>query len=452
MASTPVTLPAGPKGLPVIGSLLDFQYRPLRFFRELEQHYGRMATVYVGKQPVLFCFRPEHIRYFLTENPRNFVKPGNANDTGLKLFLGEGLLTIDGDHHRQQRRLVQPAFHKLRVDSYASTMTRYAQETIASWRPGSVVNMASEMQALTLRIITKTLFNVDSIKQTKQLGHAFDAVISSPPRRSVITSRINFPLATERAREEGSRTIDTFIYNLIKQRRESDSDTGDVLSMLLQAQKHEPESMTDTQIHDHILTFVAAGHETAQNTLSWTFYLLSQHPHVRAKLLAEIQTVLAGRVPTLEDLPNMPYLEGVINESWRFYPPAWRQARMAREDFELDGQRIPAGTITILSQWVLHNLPDVWGDPENFRPERWDKRNAQSIPQGAYFPFGLGPRICIGMTFAQLETKLLLATILQSYVPQLKPRAHIVFQPLVTLRPKYGMPMRLEENNTIIPV
>ncbi|GCE30289.1 cytochrome P450 [Dictyobacter alpinus] len=450
MVTTPTPLPTGPKGLPVIGSLLDFQYRPLRFFRELEQRYGRMATVHIGKQPLLFCFRPEHIRYFLTENPRNFVKPGNANDVGLKLFLGDGLLTIDGDHHRQQRRLVQPAFHKHRVDSYATIMTRYAQETIASWQPDSVVNMASEMQYLTLRIITKTLFNVDSIEQTKKLGHAFDVVISGGPPRTVIKSRIRSPFASTRELDEASRTIDTFIYGLIEQRRKTNDDTGDVLSMLLQAQQNEPESMTDKQIHDHVLTFVAAGHETAQNTLSWTFYLLSQHPHVRAKLLAELQTVLAGRVPTLDDLPKLPYLEGVINESWRFYPPAWRQARMALEDFELDGKCIPAGTITILSQWILHNLPDIWGDPENFRPERWDKQNAPSIPQGAYFPFGLGPRICIGMPFAQLETKLLLATILQHYIPQLKPRARIVFQPLVTLRPKYGMPMRLETNNTII--
>ncbi|GCE24331.1 hypothetical protein KDK_81310 [Dictyobacter kobayashii] len=210
--------------------------------------------------------------------------------------------------------------------------------------------------------------------------------------------------------------------------------------------------MSDKQIHDHVLTFVAAGHETAQNTLSWTLYLLSQHPHVRAKLLAELQTVLAGRTPTLDDLPALPYLESVINEAWRFYPPAWRQARMALEDFELDGYHIPAGTIAILSQWVVHNLPDIWGDPENFRPERWDKQQGQQIPQGAYFPFGLGPRICIGMPFAQLETKLLLATILQRYVPQLAPGARIVFQPLVTLRPRYGMPMRLEANDTLIPV
>src|SRR5205085_2524907 len=202
--------------------------------------------------------------------------------------------------------------------------------------------------------------------------------------------------------------------------------------------------MTDKQVHDQVLTFVAAGHETAQNTLSWTFYLLSQHPAIREKLLAELYTVLAGRAPSVEDLPNLPYLEWVINEAWRVYPPAWTQGRRAIEAFDLDGYHFPAGTAAIFSQWVIHNLPDIWGDPEVFRPERWDLANGQKLPQFAYFPFGGGPRICIGMPFAQLETKLLLATILQRYTPELVPGFHVVLQPSVTLRPKHGMRMRLE--------
>jgi cytochrome P450 len=439
---TATSFPPGPKGLPFIGNLLAFQRHPLRFYRELQRDYGRMATVHIGKRPVLLVFRPEHIRYFLTENPRNFVKPNAANGTGLKAFLGDGLLTIDGDMHRQQRRLVQPAFHKHRVDRYNGFMKPFAQEMLDRWQPGAVVNISSEMQQLTLRIITKTLFNVDSVEQTLVLGRAFDTVIHSSPRASVVLGRFGQQRLPQKT-VESIRVIDTFIYDLIAQRRADDKDTGDVLSMLLAAQE-EDAALTDKQIHDHVLTFVAAGHETAQNTLAWTFYLLSKNPLALQKLLNELKTVLAGRIPTLDDLPNLPYLEGVINESWRFYPPAWRQARQAVNDFELDGYHIPAKTITILSQWVLHNLPDIWGDPENFRPERWDPANGQKIPQGAYFPFGLGPHICIGMPFAQLETRLLLAMILQRYTPRLVPDARIVFQPLVTLRPKYGMPMRLE--------
>ncbi len=223
---------------------------------------------------------------------------------------------------------------------------------------------------------------------------------------------------------------------------------GDVLSMLLQAQD-EGNTMTDRQVHDQILTFIAAGHETAQNTLSWTFYLLSQHPAVYEKLLAQLRSVLNGRAPTIADLTQLPYLEWVINESWRVYPPAWIQGRRAIEDFELDGYRFPAGTVFFLSQWVLHNLPDIWGDPEVFRPERWDPAETQKLPQGAYFPFGAGPRICIGMPFAQLETKVLLATIVQHYTPQLVRGFRVVLQPRITLRPKYGMHMVLEPANQV---
>ena len=442
------SFPPGPKGLPFIGNLLDFQQHPLRFYREFQRNYGAMTTIHIGKRPVLFVFRPEHIRYYLAENSRNFTKPTIATGKGIKLFLGDGLLTIDGDMHRQQRRLVQPAFHKHRVESYAHTMTQFTQEMLDHWQPGTVVNIASEMQQLALRITTKTLFNVDSLEETARLGQAFNTVIRNTPRRSPILGRFGSQRLSPKL-IDGLRVIDTFVYDLIAQRRKENKDTGDLLSMLLTAQE-EDAVLTDKQVHDHVLTFVAAGQDNVQNTLSWTFYLLSKNPLVLEKLLAELHTVLAGRAPTLSDLPNLPYLDWVINESWRFYPPAWRQVRQALSDFELDGYHIPTGTITILSQWVLHNLPDVWGDPAHFRPERWDPASKQKIPQGAYFPFGLGPHICIGMPLAQLETKLLLATILQRYTPHLISDAQVVPLPVITLRPKDGILMRLEP--TTVPL
>jgi cytochrome P450 len=435
------SLPPGPKGWPIIGDLLPFQRRPLSFFRQLARSYGRMTTIHIGKRPVILVFRPEHVRYILTEHARNFNKPNFANGGGLKRFLGDGLLTIDGDFHRQQRRLIQPAFHKHRVDKYAETMTQFTQELLDGWSTGSIVNISSEMQHLTLRIITKTLFNVDSQEQTAKLGQAFDTVLQSSPRQAAVLGKFIRPTLPQKT-VDAVNLLDTFIYGLIAQRRAHPQDTGDVLSMLLTAQE-EQDVMTDKQIHDHVLTFVAAGHETAQNTLAWTFYLLSKHPDVRQKLLTELATVLHGRVPTLDDLAQLPYLEGVINESWRFYPPAWRQARQTIEPFELDGYTIPANTVVVLSQWVTHNQADIWGDPENFRPERWEPQQKQKIPQGAYFPFGLGSHMCIGMSFAQLETKLLLATILQRIIPELVRNERVVLQPLVTLRPKYGIRMQL---------
>jgi cytochrome P450 len=443
------TLPPGPKGLPIVGNTLQFRRDPLHFVREMQQTYGRMASVHFGKLPVVLFFRPEHVRYFLVEKPRNFVKPGLGN---LRFLLGDGLLTTDGDFHRQQRRLVQPAFHKHRVDCYADTMVQLTEEMIAQWQPGSEVDMAQEMQQLTLRIIMKALFNLDSPSQSALLGQAFNQMItnSSGTVGSVRRLRLDLPFTSFGRVMAGKRTVDTFVYDLIKQRRAEGRDVGDVLSMLLQAQD-EGNTMTDKQVHDQVLTFLAAGHETAQNTMCWTFYLLSQHPQVLEKLLSELHTVLQGRAPSVADVSNLPYLEWVINESWRVYPPAWILSRRAVGAFDLDGYHFQAVTIAVLSQWVLHHLPDIWGDPDVFRPERWDSLNGQQVPPLAYFPFGGGPRICIGMPFAELETRLLLATILQHYTPRLVPGFAVVPQPRVTLRPKYGMRMILEKTPAEVP-
>jgi cytochrome P450 len=408
-----------------------------------------MATVHFGKLPVVMFFRPEHVRYFLVEKPRNFVKPGLGN---LRFLLGDGLLTSDGDFHRQQRRLVQPAFHKHRVEGYAGTMVELTEEMLAQWQPGSEVDMSQEMQQLTLRIIMKALFNLDSPSQSASLGQAFNQMIANASRTigSVRMLRLDLPFTPYGRTMEGKRTLDAFVYDLIKQRRSEGRDVGDVLSMLLQAQD-EGNTMTDKQVHDQVLTFLAAGHDTAQNTMSWTFYLLSQHPHVLEKLLSELRTVLHGRAPSIADLPNLPYLEWVINESWRVYPPAWTLSRRAVEAFDLEGYHFQAGMIAIFGQWVLHHLPDIWGDPDVFRPERWDPIEAQQVPQWAYFPFGGGPRICIGMPFAELETRLLLATILQHYTPRLVPGFPVVPQPGITIRPKFGMRMILEAAPAEVP-
>ena len=436
-------LPPGPKGLPFFGSAFAFQGDPLRFVRRLQHEYGEMAMVYAGKLPFVFCFRPEHVRYFLTEQQKNFKK-ANRSRNNLKRLLGDGLLTIDGEDHRQQRRLVQPAFHKRRIESYAHVMRQYTQEMLATWQSYAEIDMSQAMQQLTLRIIGQTLFHVDLLDRSRAIGQAFTDLIERPigPFRSLV----RLPFLTRKQEQKawaGKELIDDFVYELIRQRRAAGQDTGDVLSMLLAAQD-EGNILSDTQIHDHVLTFVAAGHETAQNTLSWTFYLLSRNPAVRHKLQEELRAVLGGRVPTVDDLPRLPYLGWTINEACRMIPPAWIISRQAIDAFDLEGYHFPAGTVIILSQWVIHHLQDIWGDPEVFRPERWQPEEAQKIPQGAFFPFGMGPRICIGMPFAEMETRLLLATILQQYTPELVPGFPVVPLPCVTLRPKYGMKMILE--------
>src|SRR5215471_12650683 len=411
------TLPPGPRHLPYIGNLLSLRQDPLGFLQQLQRIYGNMATIYIGKNPAVLLFRPEHVRYVLVEHPRDFSNRGLLQGDGDGGFANEGLLTIDGEKHRQQRHAVQPAFHKKRVEGYAAIMQQYTEELLKTWQPGDTVDMSRAMQELTLRIVSKCLFSIDLSSQLAPLSAAFDGIIGSSTSiaEDMLNIRIDNPLTAYGKRMAATRQLDMLIYTLIAQRRDDDRDYHDVLSMLMSAQSgEEPETkLTEKQIHDHILTFLAAGHETTAIALVWTVYLLSQHPQVRIKLQDEIRSVLAGPEPTLDDLPKLPYLDWVLNESMRLYPPAWMQMRFVAKESTIDGVRLPVGTLLILSQWVIHRLPDIWQDAEAFKPERWDPANEQRIPPGAYFPFGGGPRTCIGMPLAQLEARIILASILQ---------------------------------------
>jgi cytochrome P450 len=350
------------------------------------------------------------------------------------------LLTIDGEQHRQQRRAVQPAFHKKQVESYATIIEQYTQELLNTWHPGDTVDLSSAMQELTLRIVSKCLFSIDLSSQLKAVGGAFNNMIASSTSlaEDLLNIHIDNPITGYGRRRAAQRQLDMLIYTLMAQRRDNGHEYHDVLSMLMSAQSGEEAEtkLTEKQIHDHTLTFLAAGHETTALALVWTFYLLSEYPEIREKLLDEIRTVLDGRAPTVDDFTRLPYLDWVLSESLRLYPPAWMQMRFVAKEIELDGVRLPVGTLVMMSQWVIHRLPEIWDDPEVFRPERWDPENEQHIPPGAYFPFGGGPRMCIGMPFAQLEAKMILVTTLQRYTPQAVPGYTPGLQPTITLRPK----------------
>jgi cytochrome P450 len=445
--ATKAVLPPGPARLPYIGNLLSLRQDPLGYLQRLQRTYGNMATIYFGKNPAVLLFRPEYVRYVLVEHPRDFSNRGvlrNDNDDG---FASEGLLTIDGEKHRQQRRAVQPAFHKKQVEGYASIINQYTQETLKTWYPGDRLDMSRAMQELTLRIVSKCLFSIDLSSQLSTLSDAFDGVIGSSTSMAedLLNIRIDNPITGYGKRMAATRQLDMLIYTLIAQRRDDDRDYNDVLSMLMSAQSGEDADtkLTEKQIHDHILTFLAAGHETTAITLVWTFYLLSQYPQVRIKLQDEIRSVLAGREPTIDDLARIPYLDWVLDESMRLYPPAWLQMRFVAKESEIDSVKLPVGTLLILSQWVMHRLPEIWQDSEVFKPERWDPAHEQHIPPGAYFPFGGGPRTCIGMPLAQLEARIILASILQRYTPQPIPGYTPGFQPAITLRPKRHLEVSL---------
>jgi cytochrome P450 len=443
------TLPPGPKALPIVGNMLQFQRDQIDYMQRMRRTYGNMVTIHIGKTPVVMVFRPEHIRYILTEYPRNFTSLQSNGD--MTETVGQGLLTLEGEAHRQQRRFVQPAFHRKRVEGYANTMAQYTLEMLKGWHAGEEKDMAREMQELTLRIVAKSLFNLELASQVHELGQQFTTMMENRRRTLARMLHIRFdaPFTAYGRRMGARRKVDVMIYGLIAQRRAEGRDVGDVLSMLLAAQD-EGNNLTDTQVRDNVMTLMAAGHETTANALTWTFYLLSQNPDACERLLTELQTVLAGEAPTLNDLINLPYTEWVIHEAMRLYPPVWRIGRSAIAAFDMGGYHFPKGTLFLISQWVMHRHPEFWENPDEFHPERWDAIHGEKMTQWTYFPFGGGPRICIGMPFAQLEAKLLLATILQHYTPRLVPGFPVQLQQLVTLRPKGGLRMIVEPTKIVV--
>ncbi|GAC1343093.1 MAG: cytochrome P450 [Ktedonobacteraceae bacterium] len=467
-------LPPGPRRLPFLGNVLQFRHDQLGYLLQLEQTYGRMATVYIGKTPIVLLFRPEHVRYVLTENPRNFTNRevagglifGNllvltllaCNFTskvtkGLHDLVGDGLLTTDGDFHRLHRRLLQPAFSKRRVENYADMFVQYTREAIEHWQPEAEIDIARDLQTLILRMTMKMLVNIDMLNESIDSTKIIDDLLGHPIGilEGLLNLQIDLPITPYGQRMAARRKADAYLYNLIDRRITDKRDVGDILSILLSSGDNPAEdALTRQQVRDELVSLIAAGHETTTNTLTWTFYLLSQHPTILKNVLSELQTVLAGRDPQIEHLPHLTYLDWVVKESMRLYPSAWTQGRYAVGAFDLDGYHFPAGTMLMFSQWVFHRLPDIWEDPEIFRPERWDPLNGQRVPQWAYFPFGGGTRICIGMPFAQLQTRLVLATILTHYIPRVVLRYPVVPLPLITLRQKYGLRVRLEPTPALV--
>lgn len=459
-------LPPGPKGLPLLGNVFQLGRDQLSFLLDTQRRYGRMATIYIGRTPVVLFFQPEHVRYVLTENPRNFTNREVAGGLvfgklllfslltrtsshkvteGLRKLVGDGLITTDGEYHDRQRRLLQPAFSKRRVENYASMIVQYTRETVDRWQPGMEVDIASEIQALILRMMVKILLNIDVLKEVPKVAEIVDGMICNPisVTEGLLNLPINLPFTPFGKRMAATRKCDAIIYDLIEQRLADNHDVGDILSILLSAQDENGNKMTRKQVRDELVSLIAAGHETTTNTLVWTMYLLSEHPAVFEKLQVELQTVLGGRVPELSDLPQLTYQDQVIKESMRLYPSGWVQGRCAVADFELDGYHFPAGTFFMFNQWVLHRRPDLWEDADTFRPERWDPIQGQKAVPWAYFPFGGGSRICMGQSLSQLEMRLVLPMILQRYFPRVLPGHVIEPLPLITLRSKDGMPVKL---------
>ncbi|HKN74194.1 MAG TPA: cytochrome P450 [Candidatus Acidoferrum sp.] len=416
---------------------------PLSYFTGLMREYGDLVSLRVLNFRILLLNHPDHIEDVLVSHPRKFIK-GRVLQANKRVF-GRGLLTSEGDFWLRQRRLAQPAFHRARIAGYASTMVEYTERLLHEWQDGEERDIHKEMMRLTLQIVGKTLFDADVERDAQEVGKSLELLLELAAnfRRTVLIPHW-LPTPTNLRLERAIRQIEKVLYRIIAEKRASDRDAGDLLSMLLAAQDEDGSRMTDQQLRDEAITLFLAGHETTANTLSWTWWLLAQNPAVEAKLHAELRTVLAGRATSLEDLPKLVYTNHIITESMRLYPPAWGTARTAIEDHEIAGYTVPKGSGVSFAQWTVHRDARWYDAPEEFRPERWEGDLLKRNPKFAYFPFGGGPRQCIGNSFALMETALILATIARQYRFRLVEGHPVVPLASITLRPRYGIRAVLE--------
>ncbi|HWI62884.1 MAG TPA: cytochrome P450 [Symbiobacteriaceae bacterium] len=432
-------LPPGPKARPIRGFLPEFRQDPLALLTRVAHEYGDIARLQIGPWDFYLLNNPDYIEQVLVTQNRLFAK-GRGLDASSPV-LGNGLLTSEGEFWRRQRRLAQPAFHRDRITAYGTTMTEYALRHIEPWQDGARLDLLREMMHLTLAIAAKTLFSADVAEEADTVGAALDVTMSSfnDRSRSIIKIPYSWPTPSNRRLEKAVRQLNAIIYRIIDERRASGEDTGDLLSMLLHAVDEDGSQMTPEQLRDETMTLFLAGHETTANTMSWTWYLLGQNPAAGARLQQEVDAVLGDRAPTPADLPRLPYTEAVINEAMRLYPPAWIMGRKATAPFELAGYSFPAGTEVLFSQWVMHRHARWFDDPLAFRPERWLDGLAKRLPAFAFFPFGGGPRMCIGKGFALMEAQLVLATIARRFRFELLPDQPVQTYPTITLRPAPGI-------------
>jgi len=439
--------PPGPERGALDGVFSPFRRDPLNFLAAAACEYGDIVGLRFLHFRTYLITHPDYIEDVLVHHPRKFVK-GRVLQANKRIF-GNGLLTSEGDFWLRQRRLAQPAFHRARIAAYADTMVEYAERMMASWQDGEERDAHQEMMQLTLQIVGKTLFDADVSNDAREIGKTITLLLnfSSDFRRLIFTPKW-LPTPRNIQTTLAIRRLNKVVYRMIAERRTSGRDAGDLLSMLLAARDEDGSQMDDRQLRDEMLTLFLAGYETTANLLAWTWWLLATHPHIEKTLHEELDALLGGRAPTMDDLPRLVYAGQVITESLRLYPPAWGMARLAIEAHEIAGYPVPAGTGLAIAQWITQRDPRWFEAPEEFLPERWAGDLQKRLPRFAYFPFGGGPRQCIGSMFALMEGTLVLAAVAQQFRLILMPGAQIVPMASITLRPKNGVPVRLQKRRS----
>ena len=441
-------IPLAQNGSFFTGHLNEFQKSPLRFMRTLTSRYGNLVRFRLGPfQKVILLSDPELIKEVLVTKQKSFIKSKDVQS--LKALIGEGLLTSEKEMHMQQRRLIQPAFKKTHINAYAQDMIDITEEYMSKWSAGMETEITEDMLDITLGIITKTMFSMDFKEGHELLGDSVEKgmKLAIKRMRSILPMPLWLPSKTNREFKQVAKALDELLFNIIGNRRQEDGLKEDLLGILMEARDEvHGTGMTDEQLRDELMTIFLAGHETTANALSWTIYLLSQHPEVEEKLHNEIDAVLGIESLKPEHFQRLPYTQNVIWESLRLYPPAYVIGRQVDEDVEIGGYLFEKGETVLMSQYVIHRQADYFENPDNFIPERFENNFMRTLPSYAYFPFGGGPRVCIGNHFAFMEMVLVLACIAHRYRLRLTPN-HVTIkpQPLITLRPKPGLRMILEE-------
>ena len=440
--------PPGPRGLPVLGMLLAIRRNPTAVFMDAARRFGDVAYLKIGPRHGYLITNPADVRHVLQDNAANYRKSPLYDK--LRQSLGNGLLTSEGAFWLRQRRIAQPAFHRQRIAALAGTMAGAVREMAVDWAAiasaGQPVDIGDEMMRLTRTVVLRTLLGADLGPFTTGIDRAWK-VMNEHIGDSFWSLGVTdgWPTPRNRRFQAARAVLRGAVEYAIRQRRAQPSGGDDLLSMLMDARDEDTgESMTDEQLRVEVTTFLLAGQETTSLALTWTFYLLSQHPAIRERLEAELDGALGGREPAYEDLPNLPFTRRVIDEAMRLYPPAWGFSRQALGDDELGGYRLPRGWLAFLMPYVLHRHPAYWPDPDRFDPDRFLPERSADRPKFAYLPFGAGPRQCIGNQFALLEAHLSVATLAQTYRLHLVAGHPVEPWPLITLRPRFGMPMTIE--------
>ena len=440
--------PPGPRGLPFIGTSYMARRDPMATLTLWAQRFGDIVHYHFLGLQVYLLFNPQHIEQVLVGKAGNLGK-GLVARMNSELF-GNGLLTSDGDFWRRQRRLSSPAFHRESIVRYAEITVEEVVRMLAGWRHGDTHDIHNDMMNVTLLVVLRSLFGGELGERTRVIEQSLDVIMRGSSGIHAVTGYLRIPTPTRTRYHRAVRQLNAVVFELISRGREKikgDANRGakDLLTLLLLARDEDGSVMTDQQLRDEVITLLLAGHETTALTLSWTWYLLAQHPEVEKRLHDELDAVLGGRLPTANDLAKLPYTDNVIREAMRLYPPAWRIGRTASEPLKVGGYVLPAGANILMSQWVTHRDARWFPHPESFNPDRWDAESMSKLPRLAYFPFGGGPRVCIGAGFAMMEATLLLAVIAQRFRMCLVPGQRIEPLPSITLRPKNGIRVNLKE-------